>query len=180
VTAGSENGKGPTPLPFDLPPTTAAPSSRKRNARQRTAVSASQRVQLRWNQLGPSSLASQGARFGEWVAWLLDTYALWEAWPACWHRHAGLVEELTALWAWHVDLDADGDGVSAISWHAALYRFVDRSLATVGRRCLSSHQEATPDIVEARERMLATMRDNYAEVLARNVKRRAASSFPAE
>ena len=173
---GTDDAPHPT-LPLDLPSASAPPPARKRRA-QRAAASDRARVRLRWEQLGPGALETQGAAFGEWVIWLVDTYAMWDVWPSCWHQHAGLVEELTALWAWHVALDNDagGDGDDAVSWHTAFWRFVDRSLPRVGRRCLSSHQAVTEDVVEARAQMVDTMRHTYAAAISTTVGMRRAAT----
>ncbi len=161
-------------LPFELPPAMASTPGRGRGAGQRTRALERQRVRLRWERLAPGALETQGIAFGEWVLWLVETYALWEVWPACWFRHPGIVEELTALWAWHLALDTDagGDGAGAVGWHAALWRFMDRSLPVVTRRCLSSHQVPTPDIVHARGDMVDAMRQAHATELATETERR--------
>lgn len=171
MTAGGDEGSpSDATLPLALPPGAATAPGRRRAPTQKTA-SQPQRVRLRWEKLGPGALEAQGTAFGEWVVWLVETYVLWEIWPTCWHRHPRIVEELTALWAWHLALDADqgGDGAAAMSWHAALWRFLDRSLPAVTRWCLSTHQEPPPDVAQARRDALEVMRTEYKSVLVSTV-----------
>lgn len=166
---GREGAPGPT-LPVELPAPTGPPAGRRRPP-ARTGTSAGQRVRLRWEKLGPAALETQGTAFCDWVLWLVETYALWEVWPVCWHQHPGLVEELTALWAWHLALDTEsgGEGAAAVSWHAALWRFIDRSLPMVSRRCLSSHAELPADVAGAHRKAEETMRASFSAALARHV-----------
>jgi hypothetical protein len=108
------------------------------------------------------------------VLWLVETYELWEHWPACWNEHPGLVEELTAMWVWHQGLDTDKttDAPGAVAWHAALWRFVDGSVASITRRCPSAHHEAAADIAEAHAQMAREMEEGYRVTLEATISRR--------
>jgi hypothetical protein len=85
-----------------------------------------------------------------------------------------LVEELTALWIWHMALETDAatDGAGAVSWHTALWRFTDRSLAPITRRCISTHEEPSDDVAHARRDTIEGMRVTYNQRLATAIERR--------
>ena len=92
------------------------------------------------------------AALHEWVAWLVRTYELELAFPACWARHPGIVEELRALAEWHTALYADlaDDPRAHSSWHEAFSRFRLRALPGVLNRCVARHHEsADGDAAEA-------------------------------
>ena len=84
------------------------------------------------------------AALQEWVAWLVRTYELELAFPACWARHPGIVEELRALAEWHTALYGDlaDDPRAHTSWHEAFGRFRLRALPGVLNRCVARHHES--------------------------------------
>ena len=84
------------------------------------------------------------AALQEWVAWLVRTYELELAFPACWARHPGIVEELRALAEWHTALYGDlaDDPRAHTSWHEAFGRFRVRALPGVLNRCVARHHES--------------------------------------
>jgi hypothetical protein len=72
--------------------------------------------------------AARPATAEDWVSWLVETYGLGEAIPACWQQHPPIAEELKALniaWVGATD-PIEGRPPDLLLWHEALQRCVAR------------------------------------------------------
>lgn len=82
-------------------------------------------------------------RLCDWVEWLTARYRLTreERLPACWPQHPELVEELTALRAWHLEAyGPDGSGQQAVHWHQALADLLNRTAQFWAAGCRAGHR----------------------------------------
>ncbi|CAM5272164.1 hypothetical protein BOQ63_000565 (plasmid) [Streptomyces viridifaciens] len=87
-------------------------------------------VPVLWRSLTSEQTGALWPEFVAWVVWLADAYELTtEQLPRqCWWQHAGVVEELTALWTSHASAYASEEdvGASPYLWQDALARAVER------------------------------------------------------
>ncbi len=87
-------------------------------------------VPVLWRSLTAEQTEALWPEFVAWVLWLSDAYELTtEQLPRqCWWQHAGVVEELTALWTSHASAYASEEdvGASPYLWQDALARAVER------------------------------------------------------
>ena len=112
--------------------------------RQSLATDGTPHRRRRLESLAAEERGAALAALQEWVAWLVRTYELELAFPACWARHHGIVEELRALAEWHTALYGDlaDDPRAHTSWHEAFVRFRLRALPGVLNRCVARHHES--------------------------------------
>ncbi|MHB8451407.1 MAG: hypothetical protein ACYDAQ_13290 [Mycobacteriales bacterium] len=83
------------------------------------------------------------------MAWLVPRYGLEETIAGCWHRHPGMVEELTALYAgWRAAYhgeDLTSTGWDPLGWHEALGHALPRLRAADRQGCLAgTHRPDLP------------------------------------
>jgi len=107
-----------------------------------------------WCSLDREQAREEWAALAGWVDWLVDRYGIPERVPACWYRHAALLEELSALRAaWLGAYEApNARPADGVAWHDML----DRVLVRVGEwdRCgcaTGTHRDevestSTPDV----------------------------------
>lgn len=106
-----------------------------------------------WDALdGPARQAAWADLVG-WVTWLHDRYELSvdERLPHCWTDHPGLVEELSALRAWRLEIwnSPQPSGQAARYWHAEMRQTIAAALTFYAAGCRAGHraaQAATPDL----------------------------------
>lgn len=97
----------------------------------------------------PGGVAAGGPTWGElaaWAAWLEETYGV--GLLACWPRHAGVVQELTALLAARLDAE-DRGGRALADWHSVLAAAATRirdalSACSSSRHEPSAHRRLDP------------------------------------
>lgn len=81
-----------------------------------------------WSSLDREQARDEWDRLTEFVDWLVHRYGLAETVPACWYRHAPMLEELSALrTGWfgaYVDPMADAD--AGLAWHENLEKVLLR------------------------------------------------------
>jgi hypothetical protein len=94
------------------------------------------------------------------VTWLHDRYELSteDRLPHCWAEHSGLVEELSALKAWHNEIYRSGQpsGQAARYWHAELRQTISAALTFYASGCRAGHRAGTPATTELRRRWATT------------------------
>ncbi|HEY1619734.1 MAG TPA: hypothetical protein VGG25_19085 [Streptosporangiaceae bacterium] len=109
-----------------------------------------------WDALGGAELQAAWHQLVAWVTWLHDRYELSveERLPHCWAEHPGLIEELSALKAWHDEIyGADQpSGQAARYWHAELRQTVSAALTFYAAGCRAGHHGSEPAAVQLRER----------------------------
>lgn len=81
-----------------------------------------------WCSLDRAQAREEWSALAGWVDWLADRYGLSEQVPACWYRHASILEELSALRAaWLGAYEAPNARASdGVTWHDMLSRVLDR------------------------------------------------------
>jgi hypothetical protein len=83
-----------------------------------------------------------------WVSWLHDRYELSveERLPHCWAEHPGLVEELSALRAWRLEIwtSAQPSGQAARYWHAEMRQTIAAATTFYAAGCRAGHHAAQP------------------------------------
>ncbi len=99
------------------------------------------------------------AALAAWVTWLHDRYELSaeERLPHCWASHPGLVEELTALRAWRLEIwnSPQPSGQAARYWHAEMRQTINAALTFYAAGCRAGHHAAQPATAELRQRWAA-------------------------
>jgi hypothetical protein len=112
-----------------------------------------------WDTLAGAARQAAWADLTRWVAWLHDRYELSteERLPHCWAEHPGLVEELSALKAWHDEIyhSAQPSGQAARYWHAELRQTITAALTFYASGCRAGHRAGTPAAPQLRERWAA-------------------------
>jgi hypothetical protein len=73
-----------------------------------------------WATLTATETHEEHEALADWVAWLVDRYALdHRTVPPCWDKHGALVEELSALrTAWLAAYAITGRPEAPLEWHA--------------------------------------------------------------
>jgi hypothetical protein len=144
----------PQPGPWRPPRRRAAPR-RPRAVRPAPALA----VLPYWDALARADLQAAWAALVGWVTWLHDRYELSteERLPHCWAEHSGLVEELSALKAWHDEIygSAQPSGQAARYWHAELRQTITAALTFYASGCRVGHHGGTPATPQLRERWTA-------------------------
>ncbi|MER7674141.1 hypothetical protein ABTY61_37565 [Kitasatospora sp. NPDC096128] len=119
-------------------------------------------VPVLWRALTAEQSGVLWPEFVAWVVWLADAYELTtEQLPRqCWWQHAGVVEELTALWTSHASAYASEEdvGASPYLWQDALARAVERINRNWLGGCVNGFHEP-------RSRMSFTRDKAYAEAI---------------
>jgi hypothetical protein len=114
-----------------------------------------------WEKRDAADTAQRMRDLAIWVTWFVDRYHLAGRVPACWHRHAGLVDELKALFYehqevyWLVAAGVEGDFVQAAKaevpavsarlyrgWHEARRRWTVGALKDAAgyRECVAKNR----------------------------------------
>jgi hypothetical protein len=112
-----------------------------------------------WDTLTGAARQAAWTDLTRWVTWLHDRYELSaeERLPHCWAEHPGLVEELSALRAWHHEIRASAppSGQAARYWHAELRQTITAALTFYAAGCRAGHHTAQPATPELRRRWAA-------------------------
>jgi hypothetical protein len=91
-----------------------------------------------------------------WVTWLHDRYELSveERLPHCWADHPGLIEELSALRAWRLEIwnSPQPSGQAARYWHAEMRQTITAALTFYAAGCRAGHRDAQRASTELRRR----------------------------
>jgi len=99
------------------------------------------------------------AELSAWVIWLHDRYELSveERLPHCWADHPGLIEELSALRAWRLEIwnSPQPSGQAARYWHAEMRQTIHAALTFYAAGCRAGHRDAQPADPELRRRWAA-------------------------
>ena len=104
---------------------------------------------LDWRTCGESERERAWIELCAWTEWLTERYRLRieDHMPRCWTRHPELIEELTALRAWHQEAHGrsaprtPGVGQSATAWHQALHAFLQRTATYWAAGCRAGHKD---------------------------------------
>jgi hypothetical protein len=148
---GSPPGASPQPRPWRPPRRRTAPTPARTRRAGRPALAGPGLPN--WDTLAGPARQAAWADFTRWVTWLHDRYELSveERLPHCWAEHPGLVEELTALWAWRQEIwsSAQPSGQAARYWHAELRQTITAATTFYAAGCRAGHhaaQPATPEL----------------------------------
>lgn len=103
----------------------------------------------RWRDLPDGERPAAWDELRDFVEWIAGRYSIGSnEIPACWFRHASLVEELSALRAaWDASFSVETDGgLGPIGWHERFALSRQRMSAAYGGECSrrGGHQEETP------------------------------------
>jgi hypothetical protein len=113
-----------------------------------------------WDTLAGPARHAAWADLAAWVTWLHDRYELSveERLPHCWASHPGLIEELSALRAWRLEIwnAAQPSGQAARYWHAEMRQTITAALTFYAAGCRAGHRDAEPAAPELRRRWAAT------------------------
>ena len=107
-----------------------APFSQSDSPRPRGA---SRPLPICWAILDDATAARELSALAVWVRWLATRYILApRTIPPCWHHHASLVEELSALrTAWLAAFAPDVPSVTPLDWHIMFWPARNRLEETV-------------------------------------------------
>jgi hypothetical protein len=157
VTTPQDPGSAGPPQPGPWRPPRRRPPARRRRPAVRPAPA---RTALPdWDTLDGAGLQAAWAGLVGWVTWLHDRYELSaeERLPHCWAEHPGLVEELSALKAWHDEIyhSEQPSGQAARYWHAELRQTITAALTFYASGCRAGHRAGTPATPQLRERWAA-------------------------
>jgi hypothetical protein len=77
--------------------------------------------------------------------------------PHCWADHPGLIEELSALRAWRLEIwnSPQPSGQAARYWHAEMRQTIAAALTFYAAGCRAGHRDAQPATNELRQRWAA-------------------------
>jgi hypothetical protein len=109
-----------------------------------------------WDTLTGPARQAAWADLAAWVTWLHDRYELSieERLPHCWADHPGLVEELSALRAWRLEIwnSPQPSGQAARYWHAEMRQTIAAALTFYAAGCRVGHHAAQPASLDLRQR----------------------------
>jgi hypothetical protein len=112
-----------------------------------------------WDALAGPARQVAWADLAAWVTWLHDRYELSveERLPHCWADHPGLIEELSALRAWRLEIwnSPLPSGQAARYWHAEMRQTINAALTFYAAGCRAGHRDAEPATAELRRRWAA-------------------------
>ncbi|GGM09949.1 hypothetical protein [Nakamurella endophytica] len=84
---------------------------------------AGKHLRFRYERHPAADAAAAHAELAKWVSWLVATYQLTDAIPACWDRHDALAEELAGFYvAWQNVWVDEGRYDAAVLWHDQLHK----------------------------------------------------------
>lgn len=109
-----------------------------------------------WDALDRSAWRVAWSELAAWVIWLHDRYELSveERLPHCWADHPGLIEELSALRAWRLEIwnSPQPSGQAARYWHAEMRQTITAALTFYAAGCRAGHRDAQAASSELRQR----------------------------
>jgi hypothetical protein len=112
-----------------------------------------------WDTLDGPAWKAAWAELAAWVTWLHDRYELSveERLPHCWADHPGLIEELSALRAWRLEIwnSPQPSGQAARYWHAEMRQTINAALSFYAAGCRAGHRDAQPATTKLRRRWAA-------------------------
>jgi hypothetical protein len=158
VTTSQQPGSGAPPQPGPWRPRRRRGPAR-RPRRPATRTNSPLAALPDWDTLDGPDLQAAWAGLVGWVTWLHDRYELSaeERLPHCWAEHPGLVEELSALKAWHDEIYGaeQPSGQAVRYWHAELRQTITAALTFYAAGCRAGHHAGIPATPQLRERWAA-------------------------
>jgi hypothetical protein len=132
------------------------PPARSRPRRPATRPSHRDGYLTDWDALDGQARQAAWTELAAWVIWLHDRYELSveERLPHCWGDHPGLIEELSALRAWRLEIwnSPQPSGQAARYWHAEMRQTITAALTFYAPGCRAGHRDAEPAAAELRRR----------------------------